>query len=507
MDNQECYFCYICANSADFVCQCDVYMNFLCEEHFNIHIQKKDLNHKVYRLEEVLKCNPASADCRKRLDVVCMNLRYYQELTNLYITNLTTFRNLLLSNVKDVFGEAKDEISRSIARIKNLKTLIGSGNQSKTEVSDVFCSLSTANLHEFLNYEQFSNEKIQNSLSNLQDSIPPKVLEQMYSNAVKQNPYKVFNEKSKNAKKQFWDMIKIKQLAIFEGHTHPVHSLALSGDNKLLISGGADCTIRIWDLSRKRQIQELRHKNKVNCVVLTKDDKYFLSCSCDRKIKLWELGTWRKLATYIGHTDNVQSLAVTSNSKYFVSGDEDGYIFVWSLPQVRILAVMRSHDGGVNTLAMMNDNKRFVSAGSDSLIRIWSMKCAKVLVVLSGHNDSVNSIALTVDNRYIISASGDCSIRIFNLEHNRQEGILLGHGSPVLSVVVSSDSRYIVSGGTDKTVRFWSMKDRKIEGALRGYINNIYCLAISQDSRYIISGVGYEWFGMDNLVRVWHFYE
>lgn len=507
MDNQECYFCYICANSAEFVCRCDVYLSFFCEEHFQSHIEQKDVDHKVFKLEEVLKRTPASSNCCKKLDIVAIHLSYYQEVTNLYILNLKTLQNLLISHSKEIFTNSKKRIAETIARVKNLKTLVGSANENLTEFSAVYHNLTIEKLPFFFRLYRLSTEKISSSFLKLKDSISPIAYEKMYSNAVKLNPNKVFNTPNKNHKKQFWDMIKIKQLAIFEGHTHPVRSLAITSDNNYVISGGADCTVRIWDLTKKRQIGELRHKDIVFSVIITQDDRYCLSCSRDKKIKLWDIHAKQKIATYSGHVDMVMCVGVTYDNKYIVSGDEEGYIFVWNLKGKSIYHVMHNEDGSVNCLAVMRDNIKIVTAGSDSMIRIWNIQTSRQLAVLNGHLDFVHSIALTQDNKYIISASRDFTIRIFNVSTNRQEGILSGHSSSVYSVVVSNDNRYIVSGGEDKTVRIWSLKDKKIEGVLRGYINNVYCVGISQDSRYILSGSGYEWFGMDNLVRVWHFYD
>lgn len=507
MDNQECYFCYICSNRAEFVCQCDIYLSFLCEEHFQRHIEQKDTDHKVYRLEEVLKHNPASSDCCKKLDAVSVYLRYFQEVTNLHINNLKTLQNLLIYSYKEIFTQYKNKISQTLANVKNLKTLLGSTDGNLAEFNTIFQDLNCKNLPSFLKLHKLSIDKMNSSFLKMQKSISSIARQKMYSNAIKLNPYRVFNTANKNIKKQFWDMIKIKQFAIFEGHTHPIHSLAITSDNKFIISGSADCTVRIWDLAKKRQVGELRHKDIVSSVVITKDDKYCISCSRDKKIKLWDIQARQKIATYSGHMCMVLCVGVTSDSKYIVSGDEEGYIFIWNLRQRNLHASMHNDNGSVHCLAILKFNKRLITSGSDSMIRVWNIKSLRQIAVMSGHSDSVYSLALTRDNRYIISASRDSTIRMFDVMLNRQVGILSGHSGSVYSVVVNSDNRYIISGGGDKTVRIWSLKDKKIEGVLRGYINNVYCVEISQDSRYIISGSGYDWFGMDNFVRVWLFYD
>lgn len=46
-----------------------------------------------------------------------------------------------------------------------------------------------------------------------------------------------------------WDISSSKPLAILQGHRGAVHSLSLSADGTALVSGGADCAVRVWDLA------------------------------------------------------------------------------------------------------------------------------------------------------------------------------------------------------------------------------------------------------------------
>ena len=58
-----------------------------------------------------------------------------------------------------------------------------------------------------------------------------------------------------------------------EGHTGPVMSIALTSDNKYIVSGSNDCTVRVWSLQDKiQQALLLGHKDWVNSVVITSDN-------------------------------------------------------------------------------------------------------------------------------------------------------------------------------------------------------------------------------------------
>lgn len=40
------------------------------------------------------------------------------------------------------------------------------------------------------------------------------------------------------------------------GHTSSIHSLSFSAESSLLVSGGADCTVRVWDVKSSAQEAE-----------------------------------------------------------------------------------------------------------------------------------------------------------------------------------------------------------------------------------------------------------
>ena len=48
------------------------------------------------------------------------------------------------------------------------------------------------------------------------------------------------------------------------GHTDIITTLSVSCDNKYIVTGSLDCTVRLWDFSEHRQIQESRRSSFSN---------------------------------------------------------------------------------------------------------------------------------------------------------------------------------------------------------------------------------------------------
>ena len=116
--------------------------------------------------------------------------------------------------------------------------------------------------------DSFKNtKKTNNELQDLQTT--KKILSEMIENSSDQ----LINEKE--LKRQLESNFNL----FIEGHTSLLNSIAVTSDDKYMISGSYDKTIRIWNLLERRQEAVLTENNGcVNKIILTCDNKYFISC-------------------------------------------------------------------------------------------------------------------------------------------------------------------------------------------------------------------------------------
>ena len=121
-----------------------------------------------------------------------------------------------------------------------------------------------------------------------------------------------------------------KLLKTLTGHAAAVVCVAASPDGKVLVSGGADSTIRVWDPSTgelKRTIAN--HGDRVNAVAWSPDGKYLASGSRDRTMRVWqpEIG---RLVRIVKHDAEVLDVAwpdavvtVTASAVQVIESDSD----------------------------------------------------------------------------------------------------------------------------------------------------------------------------------------
>ena len=230
------------------------------------------------------------------------------------------------------------------------------------------------------------------------------------------------------------------------------------------------------------------HTDEVNSVVVSPDNKFIISGSSDNSIKVWNILDLKEEFTLLGHTGHVKSVCSSSDGRFIISGSEDKTIKIWNVQEQRAEFTLIGHSDSVNSVAVSVDNKFIVSGSSDNTVRIWNMQGRREECILIGHTERVSSVAVSADTRFIVTGSIDKTIKIWDVQGRREDFTLSGHMRGVLSVDISPNGEFIVSGSDDNTIKIWSMLERKEVFTLSGHNNHVNSVKVTDDSKFIVSG-------------------
>jgi WD40 repeat protein len=276
---------------------------------------------------------------------------------------------------------------------------------------------------------------------------------------------------------------------VFRGPTAPVTCVALGGpDGKTLFAGSWDRTIWSWDIdSRAAGRKYVGHGDFVKAVVCTRvsGTEILISGGADKSIIVWEISTGRRLHTLQDSVQNmlaVQSLVIdpvkaTNDETWLVSASSDPHIRRWRIrldswdqvvdPPVDARSSERrtilEHQTGIYKLIFdyTGDEVDLWTSSADG-----TTKCLSRLKNFASddtfqHGDHVRAVAVTDD--WVITAGRDEDLKFWDRTSGKLHATLEGHYDEITDLVILNSRESCVSVGIDGTVRTWPLSRSSID--------------------------------------------
>lgn len=167
--------------------------------------------------------------------------------------------------------------------------------------------------------------------------------------------------------------------ALLEGHKNAVQALAVDPLGQWLASGGADRTVRLWNLDTQQMRRTYRnHSDFVSALAFSSDSATLAAGSLDGSIKLWSTLSGRLQRTFTGHKSRITSIAFSPDDNLIASAAEDGAVRVRGYKRTRLYWSLNGiADGGLmhgaSTLTFSNDGRTLLTGGRDGVVRLWTL--------------------------------------------------------------------------------------------------------------------------------------
>lgn len=158
---------------------------------------------------------------------------------------------------------------------------------------------------------------------------------------------------------------------VLKGHDFEVGTAQFSADGRWLATGGADDTVRVWDVETGEQQALLEaHEGDVTSVAFSPDGRRLVSVSGEAAW-LWDWAEERPLRVLPAAEQRLSTAAFSADGERVITGDVAGTTGVWDAGTGHRLAWFERHTEYVNTVTTSPEGDRILTASDDGTVRAY----------------------------------------------------------------------------------------------------------------------------------------
>jgi len=352
---------------------------------------------------------------------------------------------------------------------------------------------------------------------------------------------------------RIWDVASGTSRELPGGKYEEIYSVAISPDEKRLVSTGDDTDgrVKVWNVADGQMLYAIKFADTVASATFSPDGRTLAVATGKEGITLHDASDGRRIGSFTGTSkgglNSVLRLAMTANGRTLAGARLHGGVELWDLVN-STMRVYGKNESGFTSVALTADG-RLLAAGTEGKILLWSTATGEVLYtfqnqngahavvfshdgkwlfgaskegeshrisiwdtatgaglrVIDGINDFPNQIALSPDGKILVAGTMKArdNIQLFNVADGSLIRTLSGHVNYVSAVAVSPDGRTLASSSADEKVMLWNVADgtrlRTIDlhDPSRQFSSTADSLTFSPDGKMLVSG------SRDRSIRIW----
>ena len=296
----------------------------------------------------------------------------------------------------------------------------------------------------------------------------------------------------------------------FPSHPGPIYAVAISPNNRIVASGGADRSnrgnaepnglIKMWDLQTKELLPILPYNSPVSTLAFSPNSRWIAGGSGDGTIRVWDAGTGDLIHEFNDHTESVWKVDFSPDSKWLLSVSLDGRGFLKNLVHSGEKSIPLEENGTFSIYAASfspdeeDNGYTFATGSGNKRIQLWKMQTNNDNQLspdnfsLTGHNDSVWILAFSKDGQNLASGSLDGTVRLWDLDLRRERIKIAGHTGGIKALAYTEDNRLLACGtGLDGILRLWDAGTSGQLSTLLDHANLNKAIAFSSDGKTLAS--------------------
>lgn len=250
-------------------------------------------------------------------------------------------------------------------------------------------------------------------------------------------------------------------------------AVAFAG-NQWIATGGYDQTLRVWQIDRQRESILIEqdtltgHIGSIRAIAVTPDQKMLLSGSYDQTLKIWRLETGEILQSLRDGSGEIRAIAISPDGQLVASAGGAGCVTLWQWGNSEQLGILQGNTISIEALAVTPDRQRLAAGCVNGMITLWQLEPEAFVNdtqhlpthQLQGHSGQVRALYFCHDHQTLISGGTDGNVVVWDTDAQSAIALLNPPDSvsrsPVISLTLSVDEQQLAVGRMDGTIDLWN---------------------------------------------------
>lgn len=244
-------------------------------------------------------------------------------------------------------------------------------------------------------------------------------------------------------------------IGTFEGHKGAVWSCCLDTNALRAATGSADFTAKVWDALTGDELHSFEHKHIVRACAFSEDTHLLLTGGIEKILRLYDLNRPDAPPTEVDKSPgSVRTVAWLHSDQTILSSCTDmGGVRLWDIRSGKIVQTLESKSSV--TSAEVSQDGRYITTADGSTVKFWD---ANYFGLVKSYNMPCTVESASLEPKYgnkFIAGGEDMWIRVFDFHTGEEIACNKGHHGPVHCVRFSPGGESYASGSEDGTIRIW----------------------------------------------------
>lgn len=268
------------------------------------------------------------------------------------------------------------------------------------------------------------------------------------------------------------------RVGTYIGHNGAVWTCDISLDSTLLITGSADSSAKLWDVSTGKNLTTFQFEEPCRAVKFSLGDRlaaisadpFMAAPSNIHIVRIPEDDNYeskpKPVKTLTGPKGRYTRVEWIDSNKTLVTVSDDGAARHWDVETGKIVKEKFIHEKGIQDMRMSKDSTHFVTASIDKTAKLTDTQTLEVLKVYSTERPCNSADLSPIYDHVLIGGGQDASqvtttssragkfeSRFFHKIYQEEFASVRGHFGPINAVAYHPDGKSFASGGEDGYVR------------------------------------------------------